>query len=234
MKCHTLFLVASTCASAVLPSVAAGTFRNLGFETASMTLPPRVPGQTEYHVPIAQALPGWKGFLGTDAVQYVWLNDLTLGSANIEVIDRASFLTSLVIEGNYTVNLDPGARGFDERVSASISQFGMIPANAESLQLKASPYTFSVSFAGEELSLFPLETGPNYTLYGADIARFAGQSGDLSISAFRNAIQVDSIVFSPYQVPEPSLLGLLGAGILLLGPRLWKHITGSRLKGSET
>ena len=200
MKLRTVLLIGSTCASTALSVPAAGAFRNLGFETAGLTLPPLPPGQPKHDVPIARALPGWTGFHGTDSVNTVWYNDLSLGSVNISILDRSGFGESSVIDGNYTVVLQPGGHGFEERASASISQVGMVPLDAESLRLKALAVSFSVTFAGQELSMLPLENGANYTLYGADIARFAGQSGELTITALpnsRGANFFDSIAFSP-------------------------------------
>ena len=221
MKLHTILLIGGVSASTALSVPAAGAFKNLGFETA--TLPPFPPGQPQHDVPIARALPGWTGFRGTDSVNTVWYNDLSLGSVNISILDRSGIGENSVIEGNYTVVLQPGAQGFEDRVGASISQVGMVPLDAESIRIKALAVSFSVTFAGQELSLLPLENGANYTLYGADIARFAGQSGELAITALPNSRSVnffDSIAFSPSQVPEPSVVGLLGVGLLMLAQSL--------------
>ena len=191
-----------------------------------MTLPPLPPGQSAHDVSITKALFGWTGFHGTDSVNTVWYNDLSLGSVNISILDRNGFGVSSIIEGSYTVVLQPGGHGIEQRVGASIAQTGMVPGDAQSLRLKADARAFSVTFAGQELSMLPLENGANYTLYGADIARFAGQSGELTITALPTSSFInyfDSIAFSPSQVPEPSALGLFSVGLLLLGRRLLRR-----------
>ena len=216
MKYELLLLLGSLSTTHALPvSEAAGTFRNLDFEGARLTLPPLQPGVPNDNVATQRALPGWMAFVGTMPLTTVLYNDVTIGSANVSLIDRFSFLGGLVREGDYTGVLQPGVRGGD-RVSASISQLGMVPAEAEFLQFKASPFPFSLSFGGQELSVVPLATETTYTLFGADISPFAGQSGQLKITAFGNDIVLDSLTFSPDPVPEPRVVVMLGVGLLLL------------------
>ena len=223
MKYELLLLLGSLSVGQALPvSEAAGTFRNLDFETARLTLPPIQPGVPNHNVPIQRALPNWTAFVGTMPLSAVWYNDVTVGSANVDLIDRYSFLGELVIDGDYSVVLQPGIRGA-ERVNASISQFGVVPAEAESIQFKCTPFPFSLSFAGQELPIVPLAVQADYTLYGADIAPFAGQSGQLTITAIRDGIVLDSLVFSPDPVPEPRVAVLLGVGLLVLTYSLMRH-----------
>ena len=99
----------------------------------------------------------------------------------------------------------------------------MVPAGSESLQLKSLDPEISVTFAGQQLPLFNLGAGVNYTLLGADISAFVGQSGELTISASRIPTPIDSIVFSPQQVPEPRVAVLLGVGLLVLTYSLMRH-----------
>ena len=112
-------------------------------------------------------------------------------------------------------------------LSTSLVQDGLIPLNAQSLQLKINAFgPFNVSFGGETLSLTPLSVTPNYTLYEADISRFAGQEAALRITAvdsfnpnngLHSYLWLDSINFV---VPEPSTWALLVTGAaLLLVPR---------------
>ena len=68
----------------------------------------------------------------------------------------------------------------------------------------------------------PLLVTSQYTLYGADITPYAGQSTELKFSAvfipFTDNYQtLDNISFSSDPVPEPAVLELLvvaGAGLL--------------------
>ncbi len=73
--------------------------------------------------------------------------------------------------------------------------------------------------------MVPLGTFASYTLYGADVASYAGQVVELGFTQLGpragipppGGLLVDSIVFSPELIPEPSSLGLLTAGLLFLG-----------------
>ena len=105
-------------------------------------------------------------------------------------------------------------------VSASITQTGTVPVDAQSLQLKvAGPSPFEVSLAGQRLNLIPLGSGANYTLYAADISALRGQMGDLTITAMaapHASDYFDSIIFSTQAIPEPSPISLFGLGALCL------------------
>ena len=219
MKLDTLILIAGCSCAATLAG--AQSFRNLGFE--SPRIPPLQPGSVDFNVPISVALPNWKGFVGTNALTTVVHNTLTVSSASISLYDRLVFDgPHWVIDGDYTVILHPGSFG-GRHVNTSISQFGMVPAGSESLQLKSLDPEISVTFAGQQLPLFNLGAGVNYTLLGADISAFVGQSGELTISASRIPTPIDSIVFSPQQVPEPRVAVLLGVGLLVLTYSLMRH-----------
>jgi hypothetical protein len=122
--------------------------------------------------------------------------------------------------------------------NASISQSGTIPANAMSLEFKAwsmlPDATLSVSFAGNSLSPVALSSGAGpsgqgYTLYGADISAYAGQTGQLQFTDVfsdqgLNGIELDDITFSTnvVAVPEPNTLALILMGGLALAARCWR------------
>jgi hypothetical protein len=195
-------------------------FINLDFESAN--LPPILPGEFGGMVPITSALPGWTGYLGTNRVSGVLQNSFTLGNASIDIFGPY-WPSAGIIDGKYSLVLQAGANPFSgipgDSVRAYLSQTGLIPGFAQSIRLKASGFTFSVSLAGHDLSLIPLATGANYTLYGADVSQFAGQVGTLTLAALGPGSQFDSfdsIVFSPSPVPEPGALGLLAAGLSLV------------------
>jgi hypothetical protein len=202
-----------------------GTFQNLNFEAANLA--PIPAGQFGGYVPITSALPGWTGYLGSTQVTQVLQNNLTLGAASIDILGP-NWSYGVIIEGQYTVVLQPGTAtlsGCGGLVSASISQMGFVPADALSLQFKAETFSaFSVSLGGENLSLIPLGTGANYTLYGADISSLAGQVETLTITALaapNTAEYFDSFDFSPSEVPEPSIVALTAIGGLVFGARKW-------------
>jgi len=72
----------------------------------------------------------------------------------------------------------------------------------------------TLSFAGQQIPLFALGTGPNYTILGGDISAFAGQTGQLQFIG--NAL-LDNIFFSPTQIPEPNTLAFAALGAALFG-----------------
>lgn len=208
-------------------------FQDLDFESA--TLVP-VPGNPYGSIQFAPAFPGWTqtivgGLLGTNALY----NNLFLDSAGIGIFDQnSSFLSSDVIEGNYTAILESGL-GYTETgvlpTDVILSQTGLVPFWANSLQFKAnkgfdSSGAFAVMLGGQTLSLTVLGTGPNYTLYGAGVGQWANQTTQLSFTVFGENPHVndeilflDDIQFSPSSVPEPNIFGLLALGGLLFGSR---------------
>ena len=144
---------------------------NLDFESAELS--PIPSGQFGGSVSITNALPGWTGSISASQVTQVLQNNLTLGLPSIDILGP-NWSFGAIIEGQYTLVLQPG--GSATYSSASISQTGFVPSGTRSLQFKAQTYSaFSVSLGGQALSLTPLGTGGNYTLYGADVSSFAGQ-----------------------------------------------------------
>jgi hypothetical protein len=138
-----------------------------------------------------------------------------------------------VIEGNYTAVLMSGDLGAGQSAGATMAQTGLVPAGTESLQFKAlfvpnsSLSSFGVTLGGQTLSLIPLQAGANYTLYGADVHGWAGQTAALNFTVFAYPQQVttdylflDSIQFSNQGVPEPGAVGLWALGAGLLGWRV--------------
>ena len=207
--------------SAILAN-AQGTFQNLNFESANLSPVPS--GQFGSFVSISDALPGWTGYLGSEQVTQVLQNNLTLGNASIDILGP-NWSYNGIIEGQYMVVLQPGLDPFGsgQNVSASISQTSLVPANALSLQFKAETPLFSawsVSLGGDNLSVIPLGTGANYTLYGANIpSSDAGQAETLTITALaagNTAESFDSFVFLPSPLPEPNPLVLTCIGWLLV------------------
>jgi hypothetical protein len=169
------------------------------------------------------ALPGWAAFIGTNQLTQVLQNNYTLGNASVDILGPY-WSHGGIIEGQYTVVLQPGVNpSVGGYISASISQTGLVPAEAMSLQFKANSGAFSVSLAGQTLTVVPLATEANYTLYGADIAPLAGRSAALVVTALagpNTTDYFDSFTFSSIAVPEPEVFGLFVLGVLLLGRRL--------------
>jgi PEP-CTERM motif len=217
-KLHCLIVV--ICFVAATESRAQGTFQNLGFE--SPTLIP-IPGDPYGRVQFAPAFPGWTGTVGGVQQTAALYNNEFLDSSGISIIDHGWSsplgLPGGVIEGNYTAVLQAGVGG-----DTSISQTGLVPEDAQSLQFKAFELfvpagSFSVTLGGQTLSLMPLAIGTNYTLFGADIHALAGQMDELDFILKAQMphvndayLYLDSITFSDQSIPEPSTLALLAAG----------------------
>ena len=169
-------------------------------------------------IAVTNALPGWSVFYGGIQQSFVTFNDPALG---------ATFVTLLAtngqqLSGNYSVLLQGGGTAS----AATISQTGHVPASAESLLFDAAatrPDTsvLIVSLGGEDLSFIAISNGPNYSVYGADVSAFAGQTEALTFSApedlsVPNIWNINDISFSSAPIPEPSPLGLLAVGGFLL------------------
>jgi len=80
-----------------------------------------------------------------------------------------------------------------------------------------------ITFNNQALSFASISTTGSYSIYGADVSAFAGQTGEL---LFRVPSQqggiFDNIQFSTVAVPEPSTFALAALGALLLGCRRWQ------------
>jgi hypothetical protein len=217
-----------------IPVPAQGTFQNLWFESA--TLVP-VPESSSYY-DFTQAFPGWAGYVGTTGDGLTAYNGLPMATAGFSIVDRrystAPGMPGGVIQGNFTAVVISGISGVGEMFDATLEQTSLVPAYAESLQFEAffdSNHSqgsyFSVSLGGQTLSLVTLGSGANYTLYGADIQGWAGQTAELAFTTHTNFewsvpayLYLDSIQFSPQAVPEPSIIAFSALGALLLGWRM--------------
>lgn len=178
-----------------------GTFQNLDFEAAHNL--PAFPGGT---VATTNALPGWQAFSGTNQLFAIHYNSAAVA---YEVALYGS--NSSVISGSFDAFLYNGG---------SIRQSGLVPTNTLSLFFKKSSTSLtplSVSLGGQNLAYTAISSGPNYTMFGADISAFAGQSATLTFLAPLGSHHFfDDIEFSPQMIPEPSFLALLSCGGLLL------------------
>jgi hypothetical protein len=101
-----------------------------------------------------------------------------------------------------------------------VSQTGLVPGNAGSLQFEASSdVNLFVNLGGQRLSYFSLSAGPGYTVYGANIP--PSMDGKMETLTFdingAGETLLDDIIFSPTSVPEPSECALLGFGAMLIG-----------------
>jgi hypothetical protein len=198
------------------------TFRNLGFEQAIL-VPVGDPGDPLKLVVASSALPYWTTYIGSISVGTIAYNSLSIGSPFVSIHDSASPYQQ-PLNGSYSVVLQHS--GVDA-TSASIGQSGQLPAGSMSLLINSEGYqNLQVTFQGNVLPLFLLDTTANYAVVGADISSLAGQTGELRFGEIGQSISpvaLDAIRFSTVAVPEPGALALAGIGSLILILRVWRR-----------
>lgn len=199
-------------------------FVNLDFESARII--PLTSGANfpPFSVATTNALPGWSVYYGANQQTQVTYNDPAIGSTFVTLWAT----NGSQLAGNYSVLLQGGLSAS----AAIISQTALVPVSAQSLLFYGAANSSTtpvliVSLGGQNLSFSAISTGPNYTVYGADISAFAGQTETLAFSALQatsgfNNWNIDNIQFSPLPVPEPSTFGLIGLGGLIFGLRRWR------------
>jgi len=215
-----IFLVAACIVLDGLPCFAQS-FKNLNFESA---VGPN--GNQPGLFPVATALPGWSLFYGTNQQSQIFFNSESAGATQVTLVGSNDTFGPNCIEGNYGVFFQGGESATD----ASIRQTGLIPMGTLSIEFKADGQIafgpILVSFGGQNIPVYALATGANYTLYGGDVSALAGTTGQLefsvpgSLSGYTfNAWNLDSIVFSTSPVPEPATSALILAGIAFLASK---------------
>lgn len=184
-------------------------FINLDFERAI------IPSGTQFidSIPVGQAIPGWQSpYTG------VIYDGLSIGGPLLSIEDGKG-QSLLPLSDSYSVLLNGGGTA-----SVSISQTGRVPDGTSSLQFEAQSYgyPFSVSMGGQTLTPVVLSSSAAYSIYGADISSFSGQTATLTFTSLPYDtpppafLLLDNISFSPNPIPEPSSLLLLASGIGLL------------------
>src|SRR6266550_2396506 len=103
MKTNLIYMAKATIALFAITQTgfSQGSFRNLDFESPILPLIP----DAFLQVPIANALPGWSGYLGTNQTDRVAYNTVSLGAAAISLQSMAS--SHPPIDGNYSAILQP-------------------------------------------------------------------------------------------------------------------------------
>ena len=207
-------------------AAAQGTFQNLNFEQATI-----VPDPSSQYYPYAvyasNAVPGWtpSGILGTNEILY---NDISLGATSVSLCGlNSQGGTPTPLDGAFSIDLYGGG-GIP--TGASISQTGLVPANAASIRFIAqrpSPIVqgiLLISLGGQNIPFSAISTESNYTTYGGNIASaLAGQIQQLTFTApngGNNYWEIDDIQFSTQSVPEPGVFGLFALGAILIGWRV--------------
>ena len=207
----------------LIRTASAQPFKNLDFESATLV---RAVGDVyPATVQFAAAFPGWTvtivGALDTNALH----DNMALDSAAISIIDTNSIIppAGAVIDGRYTALLQSGlgySNGVMFATDTTLSQTGLVPPGTKSLQFKAVEAfdrsgTMAVTLGGQALPLTSLRSGTNYTLYGADVSQWAGQTAQLSFTVFGENphvnvenLYLDDIQFStqPVRAAPPAIL----------------------------
>jgi hypothetical protein len=220
----------------LLPLASAQNFINLNFEQAQIVyntntgggVPGWPPGNR--YIYASNAVPGW-----TASGAFGQINDFVYDGFVIGADGVSLFLSNSIhgypfrsLDGDYSIALNGNA--VFRRGTSSISQTGLVPASAMSLQfiatnippvLGSSSTMLFVSLGGQNIPFYPIGNVPNYTLYGGDISAFGGQVEPLTFSSSpgNGYWEIDDIQFSPSPIPEPNVSGLLVLGSLLFSLR---------------
>ena len=158
----------------VVATHAQGTFQNLGFESASIV---PINGDLYQRVEFGNALPGWIGYIGGVQQGAALYNRYFMDSSAIGLLDQtppAHFgLPAGFSSGRFVAVLQAGVAGPNNTpADTTLSQSSLVPISAESLRFRAFawPYGFvTVLLGGQPLTVVPLASSANYTVYGADI-----------------------------------------------------------------
>lgn len=169
----------------------------------------RVPGWAEYG--------GWQAsnYLGSAYIPY---NNATLDYPGVFIEGTNFFQPS--IQGNYSVLIWGGDTPSLGSGNTALGQTGQIPPGTQTVTYWAQGdfNPLQVTFHGQMLSFIALSTTANYTIYGADISAFAGQTGELRFSVSWNAgppVMFDNIQFSNTPIPEPGTIELFFLGLII-------------------
>lgn len=183
-----------------------GTFQNLSFENPVL---PLIPDES-FEVPITNAIPGWRGYIGINQVDKIVYNTVSLGAATISIQGPGS--SRPILQGSYSLILQPQ---FGSGIPVpALAQTGLVPASAKSIGFYSGGAGISISFAGQDIPLSIIGSGPGYSIFGGDVSAFANVSGELRL---QGGGTLDNIFFSDLPIPEPTSFALWGIGGLLLG-----------------
>ena len=194
-------------------------FLNLDFEAATIPSNPTYADMTA-----ANLFPNWTV---SPPLVYTVYNSFSLSGGSISLISSNSGFI-LPIQGKYSVLLwGTNPNGPDGPIPISLGQTGQIPVWARSISYWGDDQGLQITFNGAVLAFSTLSTTANYNVYGADISAYAGQTGQLLISALSGTggSQLDNIQFSSTAVPEPGTVALIVTGGWLLGCRRKLFIT---------
>ncbi len=195
-------------------------FVNLDFEDATIVPDPSSPYYPS-GVYAGSAIPGWTA-AGLTSPNDILYDDASLGATSVTLCGTNSPYSHSALDGLFSIELYGGVEG--PAAGASISQTGLVPANAASLRFVAAGVSppagglLLVSLGGQYIAISAISSGPNYTLYDGNIAPFAGQVKQLTFTVpqgINNIWDLDDIQFSSIPVPEPGAGDLFVIGWLM-------------------
>jgi hypothetical protein len=219
-------------------------FKNLNFEQATIVSAPAgyTPFDASPPISAASALPSWTVREDGIVCNAIWGEPKALDETAVALLTATNgfYPGHVPLQGSYSLQFSAYAGAPPPYFhTASISQTGLVPATARSIQflIKSPPAangviqaTPIVTINGTTLSIFPQSTSAGIITMAADVSAYAGSTVDLTFlcqgtlgSDFfhvENYFTLDDIRFSTQIVPEPSTFLLLGIGaISLLGYR---------------
>jgi hypothetical protein len=209
---------------------AQGTFQNLGFECTPIDLGSGLGGSDYYSIPF------WSATCGPFQTG-VTSNLYVLDATTVSLQTSTTLFTP--IAGTTSLFLSSSSFSYPSSAVASVSQTGLVPLTAKSIQFKVAdvlafqvssnlPGQFFVTLGGENIALQAVASFSSYTELAGNISDWAGQTATLSIGVNVPSSQggenyyqglIDDVSFSTTAVPEPKAISLimLGSGLLLRG-----------------
>ncbi len=215
----------------LLQTASGQNFTDLDFESA--TIVPVAGTGIPNLVYASSAVPGWT-IQSVYGPNYMFYDALSLGAPSVSLCgptNNPGYFSPLALDGHYSIDLYGGVPGSGDTSGGSISQTGLVPASARSLEFLAAG-TFAngplhLSLGGQNIPFYALYTGPGYTCYGADVSAFAGHVEELAFtppfnSGVNNYWELDDIGFSTAIIPEPGISSLFLLGGFLFCSRCMK------------
>jgi hypothetical protein len=223
----------------------AAPFQNLGFDAANTNN--LVTGEVRDfgYGTVEDMLPGWQLVREPIPFQFrdiVWFN-LPPYEGRVALLDRNNrydpgSASSLPVEGRFSFAMGPwvmNGPNFD-RLYIGVVQMGDIPADTKSLRFSGFGDQAEVFINGTQIDVTydyyeefpPGDPDLRRANAFADISAYAGQTVELKFQTvdfhgpgLGTLIGLDSIIFSPIPIPEPSAYAVFVLGCAVLG-RCWR------------